>query len=70
MTLGERSGEDIYVLSGLNAGDRIAVAGVTVLTEGRIVRLLDDADLAAAAGETIPTEDTAADEPAEAPAEP
>ena len=70
VTLGERSGEDIYVLSGLNAGDRIAVAGVTVLTEGRIVRLLDDADLAAAAGETIPTEDTAADKPAEAPAEP
>ena len=40
--LGQRTGENIYVLSGLSAGDRIAVAGVTVLTEGRVVRLTDD----------------------------
>ena len=43
VTLGERSGTDILITKGLNAGDRIAVAGVTVLTEGRIVRLTDDA---------------------------
>ena len=43
VTLGQRTGESIYVLSGLSAGDRIAVAGVTVLTEGRIVRLTDEA---------------------------
>jgi RND family efflux transporter MFP subunit len=41
--LGQRTGESIYVLSGLSAGERIAVAGVTVLTEGRIVRLTDEA---------------------------
>ena len=43
VTLGQRTGESIYVLSGLSAGERIAVAGVTVLTEGRIVRLTDEA---------------------------
>ena len=48
VTLGQRTGENIYVLSGLSAGDRIAVAGVTVLTEGRIVRPLDDEVPAAA----------------------
>ena len=42
VTLGQRAGESIYVLSGLSAGDRIAVAGVTVLTEGRVVRLYDE----------------------------
>ena len=41
--LGQRTGESIYVLSGLSSGERIAVAGVTVLTEGRIVRLTDEA---------------------------
>ena len=40
--LGTRTGESILVESGLSAGDRVAVAGVTVLTEGRIVRLLDE----------------------------
>ncbi len=43
VTLGSRSGSDILITKGLNAGDRIAVAGVTILTEGRIVRLTDDA---------------------------
>ena len=43
VTLGQRTGESIYVLSGLSAGERIAVAGVTILTEGRIVRLTDEA---------------------------
>ena len=43
VTLGQRTGESIYVLSGLSAGERIAVAGVTVLTEGRVVRLTDEA---------------------------
>ena len=40
--LGTRFGEDILIKSGLSAGDRVAVAGVTVLTEGRVVRLLDE----------------------------
>ena len=41
--LGMRFGENILIESGLSAGDRIAVAGVTILTEGRVVRLLDEA---------------------------
>ena len=41
--LGMRFGENILINSGLSSGDRVAVAGVTVLTEGRIVRLLDEA---------------------------
>ena len=40
--LGTRTGESILIESGLSAGDRVAVAGVTVLTEGRIVRLIDE----------------------------
>ena len=32
-------GTDIAVMKGLAAGDRIAVAGVTILTEGRVVTL-------------------------------
>ena len=43
VTLDSRSGTEIFITKGLNEGDRIAVAGVTVLTEGRIVRLTDDA---------------------------
>ena len=50
VTLGSRSGKDIFISKGLNTGDRIAAAGVTVLTEGRIVRLTDDS-----AAETKPT---------------
>ncbi len=42
VTLGERSENNILVVDGLNAGDRIAVAGITILTEGRVVRLLDE----------------------------
>ena len=42
VTLGTSIGEDILIESGLSAGDRVAVAGVTVLTEGRVVRLLDE----------------------------
>ena len=41
--LADRFGESILIQSGLSAGDRVAAAGVTVLTEGRIVRLTDDA---------------------------
>ena len=41
--LSTRTGADILVKSGLAAGDRVAVAGVAVLTEGRIVRLTDEA---------------------------
>ena len=40
--LGTRIGESVLIESGLSAGDRVAVAGVTVLTEDRIVRLLDE----------------------------
>jgi len=40
--LGTRTGESILIESGLSAGDRVAAAGVTVLTEGRVVRLLDE----------------------------
>ena len=40
--LGRRLGETVVVKSGLSAGDRVAAAGVTVLTEGRVVRLLDE----------------------------
>ncbi len=49
VTLEERSGNDIFITNGLKAGDRIAVAGITVLTEGRKVRLLDEEAKAAAA---------------------
>ena len=41
VTLGTHIGESILIESGLSAGDRVAVAGVTILTEGRVVRLLD-----------------------------
>jgi len=40
--LGDRSGGDIGVTAGLAAGERIAAAGVAILTEGRRVRLLED----------------------------
>ena len=49
--LGERTGEQIAVLSGLAAGTRIAAAGVAILTEGRQVRLLDEP---ADAAEAVP----------------
>ena len=39
---GDRFGESILIQSGVSAGDRVAVAGVTVLTEGRVVRLTDE----------------------------
>ena len=40
--LGDRFGESVLIQSGISAGDRVAVAGVTVLTEGRVVRLTDE----------------------------
>jgi len=40
--LGDRSGGDIGVTAGLAAGERIAAAGVAILTEGRRVRLLEE----------------------------
>ena len=46
VVLGMRIGENILIESGLSAGDRVAVAGVTVLTEGRVVRLLNDSSAA------------------------
>ncbi len=42
VTLGEASGNQIEVASGLASGDRIAVAGVAVLREGMKVRDLGD----------------------------
>jgi RND family efflux transporter MFP subunit len=62
ITLGQRTGDNIFVLSGLSAGDRIAVAGVTILTEGRVVRLYEEQP-APAAEEAAP----AAEEEAPAP---
>ena len=47
--LGERNGEEIGVTEGLAAGERIAAAGVAILTEGRRVRLLAEAAPAEAA---------------------
>ncbi|MBR4189152.1 MAG: efflux RND transporter periplasmic adaptor subunit [Kiritimatiellae bacterium] len=56
ITIGERTGDLVNVTSGLAAGDRIAAAGITILTEGRRVTLYSDpapqgADPAAAAAE-------------------
>ena len=51
VALGKRAGDDIEVVDGLAAGARIAVAGVAILTEGRSVRLLKNAAVAA---ETAP----------------
>jgi RND family efflux transporter MFP subunit len=48
--LGGRSGEWIEVAEGLAAGERIATAGVAILTEGRQVRLLEDEPEAEAPG--------------------
>jgi multidrug efflux pump subunit AcrA (membrane-fusion protein) len=43
VTLGSVSGGDIEITSGLQPGDRIAVAGVTFLRDGMKVRDLGDA---------------------------
>ena len=43
VTLGKRSGAEVEIVDGLTAGERIAVAGVAILTDGRTVRLLEDA---------------------------
>ena len=40
--LGVRSGETVAIRKGLQEGDCIALAGITVLEEGRQVRLLED----------------------------
>ncbi len=54
--VGEVDGDDIVVVGGLAKGDRIALAGVHVLTEGREVRLLesrsDPSTAGASSGET------------------
>lgn len=42
IVLGERNGEWIEGIEGLAAGERIAAAGVAILTEGRQVRLLEE----------------------------
>ena len=44
--LGGRSGDWIEVAEGLASGERIATAGVAILTEGRRVRLLEEAPAA------------------------
>ena len=41
VTLGEMSGSDVQINSGLNAGDRIAISGVAHLQEGMKVRPLE-----------------------------
>jgi membrane fusion protein, multidrug efflux system len=40
---GERSGTTIRITEGLKEGERIAAAGISVLTEGRLVKLLEPA---------------------------
>ena len=55
--LGDRNGEDVVAAEGLTAGERIATAGVAILTEGRKVRLLEEkvaAEGAPAAAEAAP----------------
>lgn len=54
--LGGRSGDWIEVAEGLASGERIATAGVAILTEGRRVRLLEEAPAAErpAAAEAAP----------------
>lgn len=42
VTIGDRAGDSMAVTSGLAAGDRIATAGITILTEGRSVCLFND----------------------------
>lgn len=59
--LGERNGNEVTVSDGLTAGERIATAGVAILTEGRRVRLLVESDLTAAVDRTEPGPDAAAE---------
>lgn len=42
VTLGQMSGSEMEILEGLESGDRIAVSGVQHLTEGMLVRELDN----------------------------
>ena len=42
ITIGDRTGNLVNVAGGLSAGDRIAAAGITILTEGRRVTLYTD----------------------------
>lgn len=50
---GKRIRDQIVATAGLPSGTRIATAGITMLTEGRKVRLLDDAGTPDDSGETI-----------------
>ena len=43
VTVGDRTGDLVNIASGLSAGDRIAAAGITILTEGRRVTLYSEA---------------------------
>ena len=43
VTVGDRTGDQINITEGLSAGDRIAAAGITILTEGRRVTLYSEA---------------------------
>jgi len=63
VVLGERSGDSLEVLSGLNAGDRIAVAGITILTEDRVVRLFEEPALEADGAPEAAPEEPAGEEP-------
>jgi RND family efflux transporter MFP subunit len=54
----------VRITSGLQAGDRIVTAGASLLIEGQVVRLLDDAAAAATPARTAP------DAPAAGPAAP
>lgn len=59
--LGERNGDEVTVSDGLTPGERIATAGVAILTEGRRVRLLEDSAVAPAVDTAEPGPDTAAE---------
>jgi RND family efflux transporter MFP subunit len=43
VTVGDRTGDLVNIADGLSAGDRIAAAGITILTEGRRVTLYSEA---------------------------
>ncbi|MDY0149650.1 MAG: efflux RND transporter periplasmic adaptor subunit [Kiritimatiellia bacterium] len=55
--LGERNGDELAVTDGLTAGERIATAGVAILTEGRRVRLLEDSTAITAVKTAAPKSD-------------
>lgn len=58
--LGDRNGDSVSVTAGLAVGERIATAGVAILTEGRRVRLLVEESTPVAASVVLPGPDGSA----------